>query len=90
LISFPFELLISIDTSNFIDISLTPAHDELLQEINPPRMQTLLLLYEYLKPHCSILFEAPAANKPPKKKKRKNQKQQPKAPQPVTGEFLSF
>lgn len=77
LISYPDKTIICLDTSDFSEIQFSAKQNELLaEEVSPYLAQTLIFLYEFLKPECSIKFD----KGPSRKKKKKNQKAAANAP----------
>lgn len=77
LISYPDKTIICLDTSDFSEIQFSANQNELLaEEVSPYLAQTLIFLYEFLKPECTIKFD----KGPSKKKKKRNQKTAANAP----------
>lgn len=84
----PDDLILSLDTSDFAEIDFTEMHDELLSEMTPYRIQTLIQLFELLKSQCSVKYEPmPIVRKKKKKKRQKKAVVEPSGP--VTG-ILTF
>lgn len=83
------ELVLSLDNSDFAEIDFTQIHDEILSDMTPYRIQTLLGLFELLKPNCSIQYEpVPIVRK--KKKKKRQKKAVVEKTGPVTGKYNNF
>lgn len=87
LIEFSEDLVLSLDTSDFAEIDFTQIHDEILSEMTPYRIQTLIALFEFLKTNCSIQYDPAPIVRKKKKKKRQRQAVTEKRG-PVEGKFV--
>jgi hypothetical protein len=81
----PDELILSLDSSDFAEIEFNEKHNTLFNDFTPYRVQTLLTLYEFLKPKCAITFEAPTITRKKKKKKSQREAAAKQVSGPVTG-----